>query len=332
MVSGAQTGCSDLASARQRHAWIDLLKASGIVSVVWIHAFCRLGENPPLVSRIAYITRFAVPAFFLVAGFLQASGPRVGAAAFASQRLVRLVIPYLIASMAAFLVRQCLEGECMSVQAVLLRLCNGDAWGIYYFVPLLLGVTVLGHVLFRFPALAWPLWSVSAVLALLSETQLLSIGDMWWEIRNPCRWWGYFLAGWVVSKERSRIAALHPGWRRLAGIGILGVAAGLFCGYALCLPPGWSRPSVIMQYAMIYAVLLGTTLAAWDAPCQPLVRWLSDASYPIYLYHFFVIMLARQFAAGLSDMVVFAIACSTTATGVAVLRRAFGNRARLLIG
>lgn len=332
MTSESRAGCSGLAPARPRHAWIDLLKATGIVSVVWIHAFCRLGENPPLISRIAYVTRFAVPAFFFVAGFLQASGPRVGTKAFASQRLVRLVLPYLIASLTAILVRQSLDGQCPSVGAIVLRLCSGDAWGIYYFVPLLIGVTVLGHVLFRFPALAWPLWSGSAVLGLLSEIQVLSTGDLWWDTRNPCRWWGYFLAGWVVSEERPRIAALHPGWRRLVGICLLAVAVSMFWGHALCMPPGWSRPSVTMQCVMIYGVLVGTSFAAWDAPCQPLVRWLSDASYPIYLYHFFVIMLARQFAAGLSDLDIFALACATTATGVAGIRRAFGSRARLLIG
>jgi peptidoglycan/LPS O-acetylase OafA/YrhL len=326
------SGAPYRAGAQPRHAWIDLLKAVGIVSVVWIHAFCRLGENPPLTCRIAYVTRFAVPAFFFVAGFLQACSPRIGAMEFASRRLVRLMVPYLVASMAAFPVRQSLEGGSLTIKAVIMGLCNGDAFGIYYFVPLLVGVTAIGEVVFRYPTLAWPLWSVFAMLALLSETQLLSVGDLWWEIRNPLRWWGYFLAGWVLSEQRARMSKLPTRIRHMAGISILGIAGGIFCGYACCLPPGWSRHSVAMQYVMIYAVLLGTALTAWDAPCRPFVRWLSEASYPIYLYHYFVIMAAREFVWEIPDTAVFVVACGTTIIGVVGMRRTCGNRARLIIG
>jgi peptidoglycan/LPS O-acetylase OafA/YrhL len=336
MESGPRAACRapvlHHANAGPRHAWIDLLKAVGIISVVWIHAFCRLGENPPLTARIAYLTRFAVPAFFFVAGFLQASSPRIGVMEFASRRLVRLVIPYLVASAAAFPVRQALEGSSLTVENVILGLFNGDALGIYYFVPLLVGVTSIGEAAFRFPALAWPLWGVFATLALLSETQLLSVGDLWWEIRNPLRWWGYFLAGWVMSEQRLRISELPARLRQLAGWWILGIAAVIVCYYVHFLPPVWSRQSVAMQYVMIYAVLLGTALTAWDAPCRPFVRWLSEASYPIYLYHYFVIMVARAFVWGLPDTAVFVVACGTTMIGVVGMRRTCGVRARLIIG
>ena len=170
------------------------------------------------------------------------------------------------------------------------------------------------------------------MLALLSEMQLVSIGGLWWEIRNPLRWWGYFFAGWVVSEQRPRVARLPIRHRRLAGLMLLAAAGGIYGGYACCLPPGWSSHAAAMQYAMIYGLLLGTALVAWDASGRPLVRWLSEASYPIYLYHFFIVMLMRQFAAGLSDLAVFGVASVTTAIGVAGMRWACGPRARLIIG
>ena len=43
-----------------RYPSIDLLRASGIVTVVWIHAFTRFNTDMPVaIQRIAFLTRFA---------------------------------------------------------------------------------------------------------------------------------------------------------------------------------------------------------------------------------------------------------------------------------
>ena len=57
-------------------------------------------------------------------------------------------------------------------------LLTGGGWGIYYFVPVLLWASVCGEWLFRFPRLAWPVWTAFAVLGLLNETQVISFNNV----------------------------------------------------------------------------------------------------------------------------------------------------------
>ncbi len=317
-----------------RVGWVDVLKAVGIVTVVWIHAFTRFpGPMPPLVQRLAFVARFAVPGFLLAAGFLQACGPRQEWSQFCTRRLSRLLAPYLIASVLALIVRVAFADHRGSPGGLLRDLCSGGGWGIYYFVPVLLAASVCGEWLFRFPRLAWPVWILFAVLGLLSELQYISFHSVWWEFRSPLRWWGYFFAGWLVALHRERIDGLPDRGRRAAGGGILLVGAAAFAAYVAALPPGWSRPAVALQYVTMYSAVVGTMLLAWKAAPPDWLRWLSEASYPIYLYHFFVIFLVLRLPGGaVRDTAAFVIALAASCAGVAAVRRLCGPRARLLCG
>lgn len=317
-----------------RAGWLDVLKAAGIVTVVWIHAFMRLAEPmPELVQRLGFLARFAVPGFFLAAGYLQACGPRMGWRDFCSRRLMRLLVPYLVATALALAFRLVVGDHRGSMGRLLRDVVGGGGWGIYYFVPVLVSASAFGEWAFRRPRLAWPLWGLFAVLGLLNELQYISFHNLWWEFRSPLRWWGYFLAGWLVAIHRPRIDDLPNRVRVAAGLAVLTAGAAAFAAYATLLPPGWSRPAVAWQYLLMYAAVLGTMLVAWRVQPGAWIRWLSEASYPIYLYHFFPIFLIQRLPGGTGrDVVAFLVTLAVSVAGVLAIRRLLGPRARLLFG
>jgi peptidoglycan/LPS O-acetylase OafA/YrhL len=172
-----------------RFAGIDLLKAAGIVAVVWIHAFLKWGTpHPEAIERVGYLTRFAVPGFLFAAGFLQAAGSRMGPRELVTKRLTRILLP------------------------------------------------------------------------------------------------------------------------------------------------GWSPISVTLQYVMIYGIVLGVVFWWWHAPDRPWLRWLSEATYPIYLYHYFVIVLMERMPASLAwDAASFVAAAAASVLLVGVAKRLIGRPARLVL-
>jgi peptidoglycan/LPS O-acetylase OafA/YrhL len=317
-----------------RFAAIDLLKAAGIVAVVWIHAFLKWGApHPEAIERIGYLTRFAVPGFLFAAGFLQAAGPRMSPRELVTKRLARILLPYLVASVAAFSFRAFVLAEPCSFRRITVELATGGAWGIFYFVPVLVGATLLGEWLFRYPRLAWPVFLTFWGLGLLSETRVIALSSLWLDFRSPLRWWGYFFAGWVAARNREWIGGLPCATRMHVGTVAAAAAVVAFAWYLFLLPPGWSPVSVTLQYVMIYGIVLGVVFWWWQAPDRPWLRWLSEATYPIYLYHYFVIVLMERMPASFArDMASFAAAAAASVLLVGVARRLMGRPARLVLG
>jgi peptidoglycan/LPS O-acetylase OafA/YrhL len=319
---------------RPRYPWIDLLKAAGIVAVVWIHAFNRFDvAQTPLVERLSMLSRFAVPAFFLASGFLQAVGGRTGPREFFTRRLRRLLVPYGVASAVAILFRWLALGESFAPATVLRMLVTGDAWGVYYFLPLLVVTSALGEILFRFPRLAWPVWIGFTVLGILAYQLQFYAGSFSAEIRNPLRWWGWFCGGWLLAVERGRINALGPSGRLALGGLLLGVAAACYASAILWLQPGWSRSAATLEYLMVESLLMGTALTAWQGRCRPVIRWLSESSYPLYLQHYFVIVMLVQLAGwGQRPLAMFLVTVTVSIASVLILSWIPGPWPRLLFG
>lgn len=317
-----------------RFAAIDLLKAAGIVAVVWIHAFLKWGTpHPEAIERVGYLTRFAVPGFLFAAGFLQAAGSRMGPRELVTKRLTRILLPYLVASVAAFVFRAFVLAEPCSFRRIAVELATGGAWGIFYFVPVLVGATLLGEWLFRYPRLAWPMFLAFLGLGLLSETRVIAFSSLWLDFRSPLRWWGYFFAGWVAARNRDWIGELPSATRTLVGTAAATAAVAAFGCYLFLLPPGWSPISVTLQYVMIYGIVLGVVFWWWHAPDRPWLRWLSEATYPIYLYHYFVIVLMERMPASLArDAASFVAAAAASVLLVGVAKRLMGRPARLVLG
>jgi peptidoglycan/LPS O-acetylase OafA/YrhL len=332
--AGRRVAPASAAVAGARFTSIDMLTASGIIVVIWIHAFRGFGNADPLIiQRLAFLTRYAVPAFFFASGFLYAHGRRPPWRQFAARRLTRILVPYVVASLMAMGFRHLVLSERLSASQALFELATGGAWGIYYFIPLLLGAAVVGQGVFRFRSLAWPLFGLFWVLGLLGEMWLIPFGNFYWQVRSPFRWWGYFFAGWVAEQHFGVLQGLATARCRRIGVAALAVAGTVFLYYALALPPSWSRETAVLQYLGIYGIVIGLFMLTLHSSDVPLVRWLSEATYPIYLYHYFIIATVHRWpSAPLRDAAAFVLACVGSVALVHVGRKALGRHARLLIG
>ena len=315
---------------RARVPVIDLLKASAIVMVVWIHATAE-PWNTAALQPFVILVNWAVPTFFFASGYLRYTTVPVSGATL-RRWLVRLLVPYVIATViAVFYRRHVLHQNTLSLA---LNLLAGIAWPVYYFVPMLATAYVLAAALSRAPRAALPLFVVIAPVVPLGLDPFprLPLGLLW-QFRSPFLWWGYFLLGWIAASAEPRLARVAASTRE--GIAVL--AALVFAGIAgVCFLPGSWRglvwpPIVVANYAFLASAFL----FFHDVRERPLVRWLSDASYPIYLYHFFFTSAFRGDLVDLGALgkpAAFVAGLAGSVGIVLVGRRVLGRRARLLLG
>jgi peptidoglycan/LPS O-acetylase OafA/YrhL len=317
-----------------RFTSIDILKAGGIIVVIWIHAFQEFGDTEPfIIRRLAFLTGAAVPAFFFASGFLNAQGRSLSLRQFAERRLMRLLVPYVVASLVALAFRRFVFSEPITRLQAVFELATGGAWGIYYFIPMLLGAAVVGQGIFRFRSLAVPVFVLFWVLGVLSYMWIIPFGGLYGQMRNPFRWWGYVFAGWVMAQQVVAVQGLTAVHRRSIGVAALTVAAGIFLYYVAVLPAEWSPAMAALQYVCTYGIVAGVFLLALRSADHAAVRWLSEATYPIYLYHFFIIALVHRWPASpLRDPLAFVLGCVGSVAFVYGGRKVLGSRARLLIG
>lgn len=318
----------------QRYAAIDWLKAGGILGVMWVHAFIPgFVVAEPWVEWANSLFRLAVPVFLFCAGFLQAR-PRTHESATAlGGRLRRLAVPYLFASVAA------LAGQLFFVEppptwtSAGVDLLVGNACGVFYFVPVLLGATLLGGLLLRRVHHVWIAVAVLWPVGLLCETGVIWWADLFWQIRNPLRLWGYFAAGWLARTQ----AAVWQAWperrRRRCGWGLLILAVILFGACCLGLPTGWTPAGAAGSYLIVYLGLAAAFVLPWRMPAPPAVVWLSQASYPLYLTHYAFVFLLRRWVPGSSNgLLAWSAALGGSIAVVLVGRRVLGPCARTVLG
>ncbi len=321
-----------------RIVFVDWMKAIAILVVIFIHSQ-RWGIGGSGIHALGVMTRFAVPTFFFVSGLLLSSPEPIPAAGIA-RRLLRIVPPYVVASLVAFLFGRIVLGERLAPGEMGFRLLVGAASGIYYFIPILAGVIVVAILLSGHRRILTVLGTSLIVATLFVESGYLLLHDygtrgwFFWELRNPLRWWGYFFAGWLLRPACVCVPAL-PRYVRLG----LGLAALLLpataCFYTLLageMTPGVLPGTLVLlnNYGAILAMLALGSLA----PEYRLVHWLSEATYPLYLYHFFVTQLVLQ--APISDLAAipaaFVVGSVMTSLFLVLARRALGAMAPVVLG
>ncbi|MCX8071162.1 MAG: acyltransferase [Candidatus Binatia bacterium] len=316
---------------------IDFVRAISIVAVVAIHSFLFFGEKarPASLDVLAVGTRFAVPAFFFVAGFLAARGPVASPALYIRSRLQRLLVPYVIAS-AITLLSGFSDGGARSIGDVVFALLFASAWGPYYFVFVLVALVLVTPFMLRLP---FRLLVVFCILLLVctywfEHYPLFGVRSLFWAFRNPLRWGSFYVAGIVARPwlERTQIWAVP---RVLMCALLLSMSAIALLGLTVQLPT-LSASRAVAQLSLIWATIVA--LLAWGRLLPPVVpiSWLSEASYSIYLYHLFFVrgllpptppwpsVTVRTFAFGGALMLSVAF--------VWLIRRALGPKARLLFG
>jgi surface polysaccharide O-acyltransferase-like enzyme len=323
---------------------IDVLKGVGIVSVVWIHATSdpAIGE-PGLHERyLLQLSRFAVPGFLAVSGYLYATREPVPLAATLG-RLRRVLVPYLLASALAQLYWWAL-GTPHTPPRILRELLDASSFGPYYYVFVITTMILLTPLLARLPARGvFALWvllfaTYGLRIAIASTGPERDPADFYWFIRDPTNGGTYFVAGWLCALYRRPLAAACLQYRSAlpaTGLGLvllLSVLAvwpdvRLLQGFA-----GWLNIFVLMAF------LAALSLQVRESP--PALRFASDASYTVYLYHLFFLYTVMQAlpsvgsVAGRLALELAGWGAGLVGSGllVAASRRVLGVRARLWLG
>lgn len=319
-----------------RSAAIDHLKAAAILAVLAQHAIPPVWRGFTRGETVLnWAVQYHVPVFLLVSGLLYApaglSDPHVLA-----RRLGRVLVPYALATVVMQLTG---FARVKSLPGAVLQLLTGSALAIYYYVFLLTVCLLVTAVLTRLGrtipllvalALLW-LYLVAAALwpALRFRPRLF------WEMRNPLYYYGFFVVGWLAAAHAGRLRALARAAPWTICCLCLGGIAG-YAAYRFSVGPGTHVVSVMMRSLYTFAVagLIATLTLA--RPTSRPVRLLSDATYPIFLYHLPFVLLLRpaleRTAAPLRTLALFTagLAGGTLVTWVGT--RLLGERARLLLG
>ena len=269
-----------------RIAAIDVIRFAAIVAVVLQHSgplrIWRESFSQFDVLRISWIS-YHVPAFLMVAGFLLARErlrlPDL------QHRLVRVLVPYFIASMLVQLLGY--SGAEGDPSRIAYQLVTGSSLNIYYYVFVYVLCTLA----------AWPLsylgerllWLLLALLYLYGFAAVLNPG---WALapfnvfvvnRNPLNFGlAYFLTGWVVSMRRETFARIVEQWRgplrTFFGITIV-VGIAIWATDQAVWMRQFSRPVYSLAVVGLIAVI------RWRKPLPAAVSFLSECTLGIYLFH-----------------------------------------------
>lgn len=277
--------------ARVYHGAVDYIKAIAIVCVVLTHSGLR-GTDPDL-SAVERIIRqswvgFQVPAFFLVAGFLYHKREKLPWTEIA-RRLTRILIPYLVASGIALLLG---FGRPFTPERILFNLATGNVVGIYYFVFALCLCIPFTWLYSRIPRPL--LWLILAVL--LAYSALFGFGyvpapaqNFFWRARSLFLTFflGYFTIGWLVAAHLDDFKAFFLPRKRML-LAPLALGALLYASlkartFWMDLAPPRSFSFYKIGYSLSITSLIVLTTHRLGVP--RFVRFLSEASLTIYLYH-----------------------------------------------
>lgn len=282
---------ADQRTGGHRYSEIDAIKAIGILGVVLIHSVPTTWQEwqTPGERWLLAVTRFAVPSFLLASGFLYAARRKVPSDV-TVRRLRRVLLPYLVASAVAQS-RRFLLGGPMSLDTVAYDLLTGSSLNVYYYVFVLFWLILLVPLLARLPErlllLALPLLMGCQVADELGTFDLSTA----WAWRNPLRWAAYFLLGWLLRLH-------YPTWSqwvrvsgRWLGATLAALVAAAWIAMAVLDPSLAGLAAWFHTYAMIGCIVVLVSRAQGRSPT---LEWLSNASYPIYLYHLYFIWMAAE--------------------------------------
>lgn len=312
------------------------MRAAAIVAVAVTHAVPGFFDRPstPTELFIFAVTAFHVPSFLFVSGFLARADAPVGVGRVA-ERLRRILVPYLVASGVVWLVGL---AKVTSVWNLLFRLATGGMIGHYYFVPILGVCFLLLPILSRMTDRA--LIVSALVLAGLSG---LMWGNPAWRMSATLFWWprdpllqfhlGYFVLGIAAHRHQDRLTALLTGYRPLV------VAAATAATLAFAWIGTWHSGTATYAFARpAYTLAVIAVIGAFtfDRPPPPLVRFLSESTLTLYLYHYFAYPLLEPGLAHapLAIRIPVLVTIGLTFGGLVAIagRRMLGVRSRLLLG
>jgi surface polysaccharide O-acyltransferase-like enzyme len=329
------SGRQDASSPRRFE--VDLVKATGIAAVVLIHSMRPFfsADASAVELWLGSATRFAVPGFLVASGVLYATAKPVPSS-LTRARLRRLLVPYLLASLAAQLFWLAFDGRALSARVAFGELLLASSFGPFYYVLHAVLFVLAAPLLARLGARALAAGAVAAIVAQWIFWAFVLL-PLFWMVRNPLHWLGFFVAGWWFQRNEAAIVPWLARHRR-AVAGLAGLAAALALALenttaSLRLSGSLAWLYVACVLSLVFAVGVGreTKLRA--------VRSLSDATYTIYLFHLFFVYPVQRLlppAPRVFEPIPIAAAWLAGLLGpllIAALGRALlGSRSRALLG
>ncbi len=293
----------------ERDGVIDTVRGIAILMVIGIHSLPKL-EDSALVTAIDAVLRPCVPIFLFASGYLSARSGSVPV----GKRIMRALGPYTIAFVAAYLFMAA-ENPLMDHRLAVVVARYGLAYVfVYYYVFVYVGCTVL-------------LWSVFEVagldnqnrrrrlIAFLSLSIFLGLAVGAYldpllqrfsvpapliseaRMRDLPFWFGFMAVGAIIGR-----LGLEPLLRDMR-VALLATALVAYAAYALVRIFGIGDAANYDSIAFFLYAALFCLVALAFAPQAPVLAFLGAASYAIYLWHIFAIMMLRGLLAPLGQPV-----------------------------
>jgi fucose 4-O-acetylase-like acetyltransferase len=321
----------------ERYPELDLLKAVGIVAVVLIHALPPFWV-PGSHGMALELTRFAVPSFLAVSGFLYYQ-PQPVSLRVLGRRLRRILPPYVCVSLLVY-AYSFARPHHVSADSLLQGLLLCSMFGVYYYVFVLIEMLCLTLIFSRLGRRAvtslFVITSVALVWMMLSawDTTLGLI----WVVRNPLLWTPWFLLGWVTAAHRQTVLPFTSRHRQailLACVVVIAAWATFFLTGTLV-----GRVQRTAGVPLMAATMVGVfAFARGRQKNPPLVDAISESTYAIYLLHPFFTQEVLRFLAPWSPAsspvsIVLAWASGLLGSGVTIVaaRRLLGEYSKDVIG
>ncbi len=313
---------------------IDRLKAIATVGVVAFHVTGQWGKpRSPAVLALTLLLQPAVPAFLFASGFLHARRSRFPRGTL-RKWATRLLPAYGVASVAALAIRCTFFGEGLSGSAMMRDLLTANAIGTYYFIFVLWELLALSLVLARAPRSTTVLFILLIAGPVLAAARLDPVSSVYPSnflvaMRTPVPFVSYYLAGWLVANHHANVED-----RRLC------VAAGvLFIACLGCLfvrqseSFSWSPLNTTLKTASAYAAIMALFTMPRAEATRP-IRWLSESSYGIYLWHSVVLFALVRSGVRCQDAPLPALGAvlGICVVGGAVAQQIHPSGARILLG
>jgi fucose 4-O-acetylase-like acetyltransferase len=275
----------------RRRLDVDLVKAVGIVAVVAIHSMRAFFDGGVSAAELWLLSmlQFAVPGFFAASGVLCAAAEPVSGN-LTRARLRRLVVPYLLASVLAQAFWVAFDGRGLSPPQLLRDFVLGSSFGPFYYVLHAVLFVLVTPWLARLSPRA--LAAVTAVAVIAQAASWLVPKVRFFAVHDPAHWFAFYLAGWQLRRHDKAV----QGWlaqRRL--LVVLGAgAAAMLLSLHQPLRAGPVSAGAFQWLAVACTLAAFGALGAGRETRSPLVRFLSDSTYTVYLFHlFFVYPLQR---------------------------------------
>jgi fucose 4-O-acetylase-like acetyltransferase len=313
---------------------IHWLKAVAILAVVTAHA----DPDPWLAGKTSgqlippTSLLFHVPVFVFVSGFLYWSPVPISASD-VFRRIVRLLGPYLVASIVTIASGLFPRGDDMSI---LFQLLTGSAQGIYFYVFIMTILTPSIWILSRCAPLAVSaiLFAVVAYfLAALFFPNLLPIQGWFWGPRNPVYMAHFFLAGWIAREYRDHIRSFYEDHTTLAR---LAAGTAVFTCLVIVSPEFSLAAHRLWRTVYSFAIIALVTILTYKRSAPFAIRFLSTSTFTTYLYHRIPQKIVSAYTVAFPSVVSVAclifISIASTVLLVVVGKRLFRNQSKFVIG